>query len=57
MPLTAKGRKILKSMRSHYGKAKGTRVFYASQRSGRIKGTHRKRTSGRTRHGHGRKRH
>lgn len=38
MPLNAKGRKILAAMRSEYGSEKGTRVFYASERSGTIKG-------------------
>jgi hypothetical protein len=43
MPLTKKGRKIKRAMMKHYGKKKGTRVFYASQNKGRIRGTHRKR--------------
>ena len=43
MPLTKKGRKIMRAMKSHYGAKKGKRVFYASQNSGRIKGTHKKR--------------
>jgi len=43
MPLTAKGKKILKKMREHYGAKKGTQVFYASQKAGKIKGTHKKR--------------
>ena len=43
MPLTKKGKKIKRRMRKTYGKKKGDRVFYASQRSGRVKGTHRKR--------------
>ena len=43
MPLNSKGRKILKAMRKSYGKKKGTSVYYASQNSGKIKGTHRKR--------------
>jgi hypothetical protein len=42
-PLTKKGSKIKRKMREHYGEAKGTRVFYASQNKGKIKGTHRKR--------------
>jgi len=40
MPLTKKGSKILRSMRKRYGKKKGTKVFYASQNKGTIKGTH-----------------
>ncbi len=42
-PLTEKGAKIKKKMIAHYGKEKGEEVFYASQKSGKIKGTHRKR--------------
>ena len=42
MPLTSKGKKILKAMRKSYGKKKGTKVFYASQNKGTIKGTHKK---------------
>lgn len=40
MPLTSKGRKIKRAMAKTYGKEKGKRVYYASQSSGRIKGTH-----------------
>ncbi len=40
MPLTAKGKKIMRSMKKTYGKKKGTEVFYASQNKGKIKGTH-----------------
>ena len=43
MPLTKKGKKIKRAMKEHYGKKKGTRVFYASQNKGTIKGTHKKR--------------
>lgn len=42
MPLTKKGNKIKRAMSKTYGKAKGERVFYASQNKGKIKGTHRK---------------
>jgi hypothetical protein len=42
MPLTRKGRKIKRVMASKYGKAKGARVFHASQNKGTIRGTHRK---------------
>jgi hypothetical protein len=38
MPLNRKGKKILAAMQSEYGSDKGTRVFYASERSGTIKG-------------------
>ena len=40
MPLTEKGKKIKRSMEEQYGKEKGERVFYASQKKGTIKGTH-----------------
>ncbi len=39
MPLTAKGRKILKAMQREYGPEKGKAVFYASINKGRLKGT------------------
>ena len=42
MPLTKKGEKIKHSMERHYGKEKGEGVFYASQKKGTIKGTHKK---------------
>ena len=31
MPLTPKGKKIMKSMKKQYGKKKGEQVFYASK--------------------------
>jgi len=43
MPLTKKGKKIKRKMKETYGKEKGTKVFYASQNKGTIKGTHRPR--------------
>ncbi len=43
MPLTKKGRKILREMKEFYGSKHGRHVFYASQNKGVIKGTHRKR--------------
>ena len=42
-PLTKKGTKIKKEMEKEYGKEKGDRVFYASQKKGTITGTHKKR--------------
>ena len=42
VPLTKKGRKILREMKKGYGAKKGKSVFYASQNKGTIKGTHRK---------------
>jgi len=38
MPLTKKGSKIKTAMTQQYGKKKGERVFYASERSGKLKG-------------------
>ena len=38
MPLTPKGRKILRNMEREYGPAKGKAVFYASINKGRISG-------------------
>ena len=46
MPLNKKGRKIKRKMTKTYGKKKGTKVFYASQNKGTIKGTHKKRKKG-----------
>jgi len=47
MPLTRKGAKIKRRMMKAYGKKKGTRVFFASANSGRIKGVHKRRKRGR----------
>ena len=38
MPLTKKGKKIMRSMKKQYGKKKGETVFYASRNKGVIKG-------------------
>ena len=38
MPLTEKGKKIMKSMKKQYGKKRGEQVFYASKNKGVIKG-------------------
>lgn len=43
MPLTEKGKKIKRAMKKQYGKKKGERIFYASQKKGTIEGTHKKR--------------
>jgi len=40
VPLTKKGAKIKRAMTKTYGKAKGTRVFYASANAGTITGVH-----------------
>jgi len=46
MPLSAKGKKIMKNMQAEYGKDKGERVFYASQNKGTISGVEKKRRKG-----------
>lgn len=38
MPLSEKGKKILKAMKKQYGAKKGESVFYASQNKGTITG-------------------
>jgi len=40
MPLTKKGKKVLRKMRKTYGPKKGKQVFYASINKGKIKGAH-----------------
>lgn len=40
MPLTKKGKKIMRSMKKQYGEEKGESVFYASEKKGVIKGVH-----------------
>ena len=43
MPLTDKGKKIMKSMKKQYGKKKGEQVFYSSKNKGKIKNVDKKR--------------
>ena len=38
MPLTKKGKKVLRKMKQEYGTKKGTSVFYASKNKGRLRG-------------------
>ena len=38
MPLTKKGQKIKRAMKRQYGRERGERIFYASERKGTIKG-------------------
>ena len=38
MPLTKKGKKIMRSMKKQYGKKRGEEVFYATKNKGKIKG-------------------
>ena len=42
MPLTPKGKKIMKSMKKTYGKKKEEQVFYASKNKGKIKNVDKK---------------
>ena len=42
MPLTPKGKKIMKSMKKIYGKKKAEQVFYASKNKGKIKNVDKK---------------
>lgn len=44
MPLTSKGKKILRAMREEYGEKRGERVFYASKNAGRIEGVEKRPT-------------
>lgn len=44
MPLTAKGKKILKQMRKTYGPMKAKQVFYAMISEGKITGAEGKKT-------------
>jgi hypothetical protein len=46
MPLTKKGKKIMKSMKEQYGSKKGEAVFYASSNKGKIKGVEKKQEGG-----------
>ena len=43
MPLTEKGKKIMKSMKKQYGNKKVEAVFYASKNKKKIKGVDKKR--------------
>ena len=45
MPLTKKGKAIMKNMVAEYGPKKAKNVFYASANKGRIKGIDYKRTA------------
>ena len=38
MPLTKKGKKIMRSMKKQYGKKRGEQVFYATKNKGKTKG-------------------
>jgi hypothetical protein len=38
VPLTKRGKKVLRAMRKTYGRKRAVRVFYASEHKGAIKG-------------------
>ena len=40
MPMTPKGKKVMKAMKKEYGEKKGKSVFAASEHAGAIKGVH-----------------
>lgn len=40
MPLTPKGKKVMKAMKKTYGAKKGKQVFYASANKKKITGVH-----------------
>jgi len=43
MPLTKKGKKVMRSMKKTYGsEKKAEEVFYSSTNAGKIKGVHKK---------------
>lgn len=42
MPLTVKGKKLLKALRDAYGDEKGNQVFYAGINSGKFTGVERR---------------
>lgn len=52
MPLTKKGRKIMRAMKEHYGDERGEAIFYASRNAGKITGVERR---GHERHDAGRR--
>lgn len=41
VPLTAKGQKIMASMKKQYGAEKGERIFYATRNEKKIRGVER----------------
>jgi hypothetical protein len=42
MPLTAKGKKVMKAMKKTYGGKKGKSVFYATMKKKKMKGMEKK---------------
>ena len=46
MPLTDKGKKIMRNMKDKYGKDKGEEVFYASRNAGKIEGVEKRKKKG-----------
>lgn len=46
MPLTKKGKKVMRAMKSEYGPKQGEKIFYASVNKGKIKGAHKSKIGG-----------
>lgn len=44
MPMTKKGKKILRNMEKEYGTRRGKSVFWASKNKGKIAGVEKRRT-------------
>ena len=53
MPMTKKGKKIMRSMKEQYGPDRGEEVFYASANKGTIKGVEKMREGGSVTRGDG----
>lgn len=43
MPLTEKGKKVMRELKKEYGASKGESVFYAMVNKGKLKGVEKKR--------------
>lgn len=55
MPLTRKGRKIMRSMKRQYGPEKGESVFYASKNAGTVSGVEHRGRKAKKKSRHGRR--
>ena len=53
MPMTRKGKKVMRSMKEQYGPDRGEEVFYASANKGTIKGVEKMREGGKVGRGDG----
>jgi hypothetical protein len=45
MPLTSKGKKVMKAMKDQYGTKKGEQVFYATKNKGKLMGVEHKKST------------